>query len=217
MPLTLAQARTRLLTDYLDDVQGTGSRWDPDSDGSRLDRHLKPALSTCLMDYAANGGDAFDEETEVTTSAATGSVALTSLTPLLIKAVRIEMTSDTKILIPAASPRASVVADRTARDCHVTFVRNLTFPTNASHYLVGTGATAANTWDAFDEWVVVRAAVLARQIEGEPLGTLETIEAMMRSSVLTRSNSPRSREPPRRPSGSLRWQYLPTTLKLVLV
>lgn len=160
MPLTIGEARSQLL-DHLDDQ--LGRRYAPDGDFTKVDRSLRSAQSRCIDDYTGAGGDRFDENIDVTTSAVDGKVNLASYEIGVIRGVLVNPNpGDTNGLYPI-SPGDKLqrgLIDRTERQLTLTIVR--LFPIapspNEDDLLMGEVQGAARSWDAFDEWIVARAA-----------------------------------------------------------
>lgn len=217
--MTLTQARVQVL-DHLDDE--TGERYNLAGDYAKVDQALASALSRCLSDYVAVGGDNFAEEAAVATSATDGTVALTSYGPIDVRHVLVDQgTSYARVRPLRRSDRE--FPDRTARSLVVNYVREFVLPTTAGHPLVGNGVTAANTWLAFDGWICARAALQLGIKDNELRAALAALEADCRESVKARVRLPKSADwpGPRSPWGSiiedLRWTYLKSTTSLQLV
>lgn len=211
--LTLTEARTTV-GQLLDDPNNR--QWST----TQIDFALRSALSRCLVDYVGAGGERFDEQGTGTSSASDGTLSLTSTPPLMIRHVTIDV-SDTFIPIRAATKRDKFRADTTARSLVYVFVRELALPSTTSHPLVGNGATAANTWDAFDMWVVARAALQLATKEDKLSSALAALETDLRASCTMRARIPAASEWPRqRGAGSaydlLRWTWLPASNQLQL-
>lgn len=218
--LTLTQART-LVLEHCDDE--TGERYNQAGDYAKLDIALASALSRCLADYVGASGDNFTEEASVTTSAADGTVSLSSQTPIDVRGVLISLGSSFA-KVRALRRLDREIPDQVARSLVVSFVREYPLPTTAGHPLVGNGATAANSWPAFDHWVCARAALQLGIKDNELRAALAALEADCRESVKARVRLPRSADWPAPRGGgggiydSLRWTFLkPSTLQLVRV
>ena len=157
---------------------------------------LQQALSSCLSDYAANGGDDFDEEFSITTTTA-GLGTLT--TPLvLLRAVQV-LTGTVYYPIVAQNRAQRVVNDTVARDLRCLGVRDFTIPTaaNPTDPLIGVSTVAAGgTWAAFERWVCLEAAlVLAVQDNDQRAGIIANAERT-KASVMERANTYTSRPLP---------------------
>lgn len=216
--MTLTEARALALR-FLDDP--TGARFNVDGAFTAIDGALKNALSKCLSDYVENGGDQFLEETTVTTSAADGTVALTSLGPIDVRSVLYAITSTSWGKIRPIRRHDRERADLVARSLVVSYVRELALPTNAAHPLVGNGATEAKSWPAFDTWIVARAALELGVTDKDLRPGLIAVEADNRESAMKRHRIPRSGDFPgvrgEVLTADLRWTYLKSTSTLQLV
>ena len=181
MTLLAARSNVRRL---LDD-NGQNKRY---SD-TAIDEALQASISSCVSDYATAGGDAFDTEVAVTTSTS-GLGTITGHT-LLVRTVQVTNGNTMYTLEPQLrSDRRQI--DNTARNLLVELVREYQLPTTTSHPLIGSGATTANTWMAFDQWVCASAALLIGITDNDKRPGLEKLEARGRASALGRDNTPTS-------------------------
>jgi hypothetical protein len=211
VPMTLAEARTQA-AQLLDDPNNR--RWS----SAQIDFALQSGVSRCLQDYVANGGERFDTEQTGTSSASDGTLALSSYKPLIIKSVTMD-TGDTFIPLRAVTKREKFRADTTARDLVILYVRDYELPSTTTHALVGNGATSANTWAAFDNWCVARAALQLAVKDDKLSDALAVLETDLRASCLARPNNPVAMEWPRpsaasRAYSNLRWSWLPSGQQL---
>lgn len=188
MTLTLAQARTVVL-DHLDD---DNTRWST----SQIDTALGTALSMCLTDYITNGGDRFEIEVD-TTSTSSGVVDLSAYNPIKINGVSI-LESNRYFPITASKTEERVIHDNTVRTVQIRLTRTLSIPTMGTYPLVGVNSTAANSWDAFDQWVCVRAAMFCAIKDDDILNACSRMEQMLRTSVLTLPRIPSARRLPKK-------------------
>lgn len=188
MTLTLAQARD-VVEDHLDDA--SNARWTT----AQIDVALQMALDQCLNDYITAGGERFDTLVSITSTTG-GIVALTSYDPLVIQGVSV-LWGNRYYPIQASRPEERGLADGTARTVQVRYVPRMTIPTTTSHKLVGTGATAYNSWDAFDHWVCVHAAMFCAIKDAELRQELMALENRLGSSVLNHARMPKQRPFPR--------------------
>jgi len=181
MTLSAARSNVRRL---LDD-NGQNKRYTD----AAIDEALQAAISSCVSDYATGGGDAFDVEVAVTTNSSglgtiTGSV-------MLLRTVQVTNGSSMYTLEPQQrSDRRQL--DQTSRNLLVEVVREYQLPTTTTHPLIGEGATTANTWMAFDQWVCSNAALLIGITDNDKRPGLEKLEARFRASALKRDNNPSS-------------------------
>lgn len=209
--LTLAEART-IVGYHLDD---DGTRWG----NTEVDFALRSALSRCLNDYVAEGGDRFDTEASATTSASDGTVDLSAQVPLAIRGVSLLTIGSFYVPLKSTRREDRLVDDKAARTLKVRLVKELSLPTTTSHPLVGSGATAANTWDAFDNWVIARAALQLAVKDAELRQEMQALEADLRGSVLGKPRTPRHRPftgPEAELAADLRWTWIPSTQTLHL-
>lgn len=214
--LTLLQARAKVLQ-FLDDA--SNRRW---SD-AQIDDALTDALSTCINRYALSGGDRFDLEVTGTTSASTGSVSLSAVLPARIKQVAV-VVGNTTYRLTQKDPLRRGYADLVARDLRVLYVREYALPTDTGHPLVGVGATAANSWPAFDKWLCLEAAnqLGLKDLEQKRLMILREAGDRAEQEALARAPTPGGYPIPRREwnplYGDLYWQMVqPSTVYLTRV
>jgi hypothetical protein len=218
--LTLTQARSRVFR-LLDDPNGiTGtSRYNPDAAFTDVDQALSFAISGCLSRYA-KVGDRFDIETTGTSDATDGTLDVSSAVPLIVKGVAVVVGSNLYRL-RARDPIRRGVADLNARSLRVTYVREYVLPTTTSHPLIGAGATAANSWPAFDEWVCCVAAQHLQPLDNDQRGALEATIMRAERDVFERPNVPSGHEWPRTECpdayDAIRWQWRPSTSEIFLV
>jgi len=206
--MTLAEARTRVLQ-YLDDPNNR--RWST----AEVDAALKFALSYCLTTYATAGGRRFVVEHSVTTSASTGQVSLTSQLPMNVLGVVVVEANITTRIKPIRR-RDRDVKDLVARSLIVEVMTEYDLSATSGHPLVGVGATAANTWPAFDEWVCVAAAKNCGVKDNDKRPGLIMLEQEQARAVLGRVDPPRAVEWPKETGPWLRWSYQSPTSVLTL-
>lgn len=212
VPMTLAEARTNA-AQLLDDPNNR--RWST----TQIDFALQSSLSRCLQDYQETGGERFDVEHTGTTSAVDGTLSLSSIKPLVIKSFVLEV-DDTFIPVRAVLKRDKYRADTTARDIRLIYVRDYELPSTTTHALVGNGATSANTWAAFDHWVVARAALQLAVKDDKLSQALAVLSDDLRSSCVARPNNPVAMAWPRSVNhdayAGLRWTWAPSSQTLQL-
>lgn len=210
VPMTLAEARTNA-AQLLDDPNNR--RWST----TQIDFALQSSLSRCLQDYQEAGGERFDTEHTGTTSAVDGTLSLATQKPLAIKSFVLEV-DDTFIPVRAVLKRDRYRADNEARTIRLIYVRDYELPSTTTHALVGNGATAANTWAAFDHWVVARAALQLAVKDDKLSQALAVLDDDLKKSCLARPNNPVAMAWPRSVAhgayGYLRWTWLPSTQTL---
>jgi hypothetical protein len=188
MAHTLASART-VVRELLDD-SGSNQRWS----NAVIDVALQDALSCCLSDYVAAGGDAFDIEVSVTTVA--GVATLTG--PLLcVHGVQISSGSTRQNVQPMQRSDRRLV-DSSVRTLLVECVQDFVIPTNTAHPYVGNGATAANSWHGFELWCFAEAALVLGITDNDKRPGLERLMERQRADAIKRKNTPSSRPLPDR-------------------
>ncbi len=213
---TLAQARL-FVREYLDDR--SGRRWGD----STVDLALRTALSACVDDYRAEGGDRFDEDADVSTDS-TGAVSLASYDPLDVSAVLVDV-SGGFVPVRGGDRYALGQADATARDLRVVLVRHHDVPTDPADLLVGVTVGAARSWPAFDQWICARAALQLGATDDDRRQALRESLAECKRSALAHARAPRvmpwcdasaARSPYGSILGRLRWVYDAQTRSLSL-
>lgn len=196
MGLTLTQARSVVL-DFLDDV--INARWST----SQVDVALAYALSACINDYVAAGGDRFDT-TLATTSTSAGIVDLSSVDPCKIQGVSI-LLGTRNFPITEVSYEERGLDDGVARSITIRYVKSYVLPTSTGHPLVGAGATAAKSWMAFDHWICAKAALYCSIKDAEARPELATLEKDARENAIFTANIPKSLPFPMRPHWYSNW------------
>ena len=179
---TLAQARS-LVREYLDDRGAR--RWDD----AAVDLALRAALSACVDDYRAEGGDRFDEDVDVSTDSS-GTVSLGAYDPLDVSAVLVSV-SGGYVPLQGGDRRQLGQADATARDLRVVLCRRVDVPTQAADLLVGSTVGAARSWPAFDQWVCARAALQLGSTDDDRRQALRESLADCKASSLAHARTPR--------------------------
>lgn len=194
--LTLLQARD-VVEDFLDDA--TNARWST----SQVDVGLAFALSACMNDYIAAGGDRFDTTLATTTTSA-GVVDLSSVDPSKIQGVSLLLgTRNFPITEVAYEERG--VDDAVVRNITIRYVKSYVLPTNTGHPLVGSGATSAKTWLAFDHWICAKAALYCAIKDAESRPELATLERDARENAIFTASIPKSLPFPMRPHWYSNW------------
>lgn len=203
MTLTLVQAQ-QVVFDHLDDdgVAATptdGSRWSV----AQVNTGLGYALSSCLNEYLSSGGDRFDLEL-ATTSSSAGLVDLSATPPLTVRGVSL-IQGNRYWPLAELKPEQRGRHDDTARSIQIRYIRELALPSTTSHPLVGVGATAGRSWDAFDHWVCVRAAQFCSAKDDEARRSLDDLERKLRDSVFLKVRTPSATAFPRPASYFSAW------------
>lgn len=210
--LTLAEART-VIQGHLDD---DGTRWTA-STGGEIDTALRYAISESMEEYAAKGGDRFKELVSSTTTSS-GTLDLSSYSPMSIHEVAV-ISGARRYPVSGVHKSQIDTPDDTARSIEVWITRTPTLPTTTSHPVIGNGATAIGSWDAFDFLVCSRAARFLLAKDGEVHGALRDLEDRLRQSVMSAPRIPRSFAPDRNNnwfSQFLRWSWNPRSKALAL-
>lgn len=180
---------------------------------------LKTALSRCLLLYQEDGGDRFDLEATVTTSAVDGSADLSALVPATVIDVGV-VTGNITYQIPAKNKLRRGYTDAVSRSLLVLYTQEYALSTTTTHPLVGVGATAANSWPDFDDWVCAQASLrlAIKDLEGARLAAIQQREQDTRMTVLGRNRIPGGYPWPRREWSPfyewLSWQWKPSTNKI---
>lgn len=214
--MTVADAITATYQ-LLDEVVtgGEGRRWS----SAQVTASMSVALSKCINAYQSAGGDRFDLESTQTTSATDGSVDISSLVPMAIKDVGV-ITGSVTYRIPAKQKMRRGYTDATARQILILYAREYALSSTTSDPLVGVGAVAANSWPAFDDWVVAQTALdlALKDLEGQRLQWITQRAADSKANVIDRVRIPGGYPWPRREWAPffdwLAWQWKPSTNKL---
>lgn len=156
MPLTVGQAREQVL-EHLDNT--SGSRFARSGDYTKVDRALRSAQNRCVDDYVKAKGDRFDEQISITTDS-DGTAFLGTYQAAAIRGVMLEPTAGNLYLVDEGDKNGDQIPDRSSRDYRINIVRLFTIPPDVQpeDLLMGVVDGAARSWDAFDDWVCLRAA-----------------------------------------------------------
>jgi hypothetical protein len=198
MGLTLAQARD-VVEDFLDDP--TNARWST----SQIDVALAYALSSCMNDFVAAGGDRFDAVLTTTTTSA-GVVDLSSYDPVKIQGVTVLIGSRYFKLTEVPYEERGI-EDATVRNINIRYVRSFVLPTssNTGHGIVSVSGTSAKTWLAFDHWICARAALYCATKDGESRPDLANIEKEARENAIFTTAIPKALPFPTQPHWFSNW------------
>lgn len=186
MTLDLATARAIVL-DHLDDTNdgaGNGDRWS----STQVDRGLSFALSQCVDEYISSGGDRLDEILS-TQSTAAGVVDMSTIDPLDIKGISL-LAGTRYWQIKGYRVEEKNIIDDTIRDVQIRYVRKFALPSTTTHKIVGNGATAGNSWDAFDNWICAKAALYCSIKDAESREEIKSLAEDMRFSVMSHTKVP---------------------------
>lgn len=210
--ITLAQARTKVAR-YLNDA--SNERWST----SEIDDALADALSTCIRQYAAAGGDRFNEEVDETPDS-NQLVDLSSYDPIEIAQVWIKR-SGFSWPISYVKHQEAGRAPTGTYDVRIFLIRTPVFPDTTTYPLVQSAAnTAMKSWREFDQWVCVKAAIDLSTKDGEGRPDLVAIERQLSKSIMNNPVQVRASKFPKAYRGlseAIRYTYEPSTQKVGLV
>lgn len=191
MTMTVAEAITRARDDILDD---------PDSDrwtDAEVKRHLEAALDDTFQEYVIAGGDMFNRQTEALSSSA-GTIDTSSIPIGQIIGVAVKFGSRYYPVKPSRFRDKQYNDDSTTRNVTIEYA---TLP------VVGSGTTTnplvadssdnqLNSWRAFEELVVVRAAMSMAEKDGRVPTALERRERRIIGNVMLKASKPVTRRFP---------------------
>jgi hypothetical protein len=212
MGMTLAEARTKVREDYLDD---DGTRW---SD-AQIDRALESAISETYFEYISNGGTRFQEVLVLTSSS--GEVDLSSYDPAYIHSVSL-VVGDRAYSIMASEIGSRTYNDTSNRTYEIVLSPTPEMPDADDEPLLKRTIddTGLRTWAAFEDLVCVRAALNAGIKDGRPIHVLQTKEARLLPTVMIRPRNPRTRRFPDQIgnfwASQLRWHFDPDDLAIMV-
>jgi hypothetical protein len=181
--MDLAAART-LVLEHLDDDQK--DRW---SD-AQIDKALAYSLSACLDEYLTAGGERLDLVT-TQSSNTSGEADLSTFNPLDIKNVNLVIGSRYWPIQPVTIGDKNV-NDGEIKTLEIKYVPKLVLPTTTTHPLVGNGATAYNSWDQFENWICLKAALFASIKDAEDRPEIKYLEQEARSGCLSHPRIPKA-------------------------
>jgi len=174
--LTVAQAVERLQDEYLDDPDEV--RW---SDAV-CKRALQTAQDSILRELVMGGAD-FLRRTYSGNTGSTGELSLSSLAPLHVHAVYVDL-GGRRFAIPRSNSNAHDFAGQ-ALSVVVEYSGGVAWSDSDAHFILGDGAGAAVLQlPSLEEWVLARAALicLAKEPNARRQGASE-VEGMMASVV----------------------------------
>lgn len=204
MPITVQQAIDAVYS-HLDDQNAT--RWT----SAEVQSALSSALSRCVNDYDAAGGDRFREEITGTSTTAGVVSALSSIDVIAVQNVSVQM-GNVWQRIRATRRADEDLVDAVVRTVRLQFVREPTLSTTLSNPLL------TNAWRAFEDWVVAEAALQCGIKDNDMRPGLEALTAKAQNSVMSKLNTPVFRASAHDRvfdiSTDLRWSWVPST-KLV--
>lgn len=200
MSYTVTEARARAREFYLDD---SGSvRWTD----SETDDSLSAALQQTFSEYAKSG-TRFDRVVTLTSTSA-GVVDLSSYSPYMVKGVAHSTDGGSLFTrLKPVTPQDAQKLDNAARSYRVVLVRTPVIGSAAQPLVSDGSGNALVDWEAFDELVCIRAAMLMSVKDGPVPAALKDAEARFVESVLQSPETLQSRKPPRRGSDYARWLY----------
>lgn len=190
----------------------------------KMDRFLRIELSAGLDEYVAAGGDRFDEELDLTTSATDGTVDIPGERIAHIRNVRCD-NGTSKWRIQEGDKSSGGLPDRTERDLVLTVVRlfELPDPLDANDLIMGTVDGAARSFDGFDGWICARTAMALSAKDKDLNAMVATQEARLRQSIMGQKRNPGvlpwgEREPSESLlNANLRWLFFPHEQQMQLV
>lgn len=118
--------------------------------------------------------------------------------PVAIKGVAL-MVGGRPYRLQAVAPEDRTRDCDSAKTLEIRWVKPLTIPTTTSHPLIGSGATAGNTFPAFDDWVCATAAKYLAMKDGDPMPMLESMWAEVEATIQSGPHIPMMRRFPRPP------------------
>jgi hypothetical protein len=166
---------------------------DPDEDRwseAQIVNSLRAALSHCIEEYVASGGDRLDTVVDFP-SASNGVLDLSSQNPLSIKGVSL-LIGNRYWPIKSTTFEYRNIAQNFAFPVQVRLIKEYDLPANTAHPLVGEGATAANLPNIFAYWVCVKAAIFCSAKDAEPRNELRYLEQTYTASILAPARIPSS-------------------------
>lgn len=208
--MDLAAARAQLLS-HLDD---DGTRWST----TEQDRALAWALDSCLREYVGAGGTRLETQGSFS-SGSTGLIDMSSVVPFSVNGVTL-IVGSRYFRLPEIKPEERNILDDTARSFSVRYTRGYVLPTTTSHPLIGAGATAAQTFDALEHWVILRAAIYASAKDADQRPDLKALEQMARDAVLLDPHIPKATRfpgPKHWYSAIFAWYWDPLNRKIQIV
>lgn len=199
---------------HIDDT--LGRRWTD----AQVTRALHSCVSSCIEEYAARGGERFDEDVEVDTDAS-GEVELLTYDPLTIRSIVLAVdTAGWTTPIDECDAASRGMPDLTERTLKIRLVKRPPMPEAGSDLLVGVTSGAMRSWPAFDRWVCMRAAQELGTKDDKVRAALDLVEAKKRTEVMSIARIPKKLPWPRARNArwwwDLRWLWTPRTAVLSL-
>lgn len=181
--MDLAAART-LVLEHLDDADQ--DRW---SD-AQVDKALAYALSACQDEYLTSGGERLDLSASVTSNTS-GEADLATLNPVDIKNVNMVIGGRYWPIEPVRISDKNVI-DGEAKTLEIKYVPKLVLPTTTTHPLVGSGATQYNSWDQFENWICLKAALFCSIKDAEDRPEIKFLMEEARAGCLSHPRIPKA-------------------------
>lgn len=193
MPMTVADAITRARDDILDD---------PDSDrwsDAEIKRHLEAALDDTFQEYVIAGGDMFTRQTEALSSSS-GTIDTSSIDVGQILGVSVKFGSRYYPIKPGRFRDKQYNDDNTVRTMTIEYA---TLPqvgsgTTTNPLVADSSDGQLNSWRAFEELVVVRAAMSMAEKDGRVPSGLRQREQRILGNVMMKASKPATRQFPLR-------------------
>ena len=152
-PHTVATAVTRLREDFLDDPKS--KRWTD----AQLKRELRGSIGKCLREYTDNGGRRFLKPLLAQTTDASGQIEMSTVDPLWIHSVLISEGGRKEEIPNVDVHQQEYSDDNETRTVDIFVIPNIVFNDDDAEVLIQPDALSLGTWDAFEEWVIARAAL----------------------------------------------------------
>ncbi len=186
MNITEAIAVVRQHLDAEDDID----RWTD----TQVKSSLGYALNKVQEDYVKSGGRRLDEIVSVTTDSS-GRYDISASNPISIKGISILQGMRRWPLTPSQYEEMRYPHQQVS-EIEIRFVPKLELSATNSHPLVGSGATAKNTWESFEQLICVTAAMYCAIKDDELRQTLQELEMKLRETVMKEERIPSSYRPP---------------------
>jgi hypothetical protein len=206
MAYTLAEARTRARTDYLDDPDG--DRWP----NAEMDRHLKYARDRVLDWYVLKGFQGFRDVTEVSVAAGTGYVDMSSIDPRKVMRV-LRKNGDFYQALQYVARRDRPIATTEGGTFAVFYDSTPAFPASDGLALIDSPSSNAS----LEELVVLRACESALikdyEVPRHLLSTMQRLEKDVLNNMGVRRSEPFMRA---QGHAALQWSYDYANQRVVL-
>lgn len=199
--MILSDARS-LVQEYLDAAS------DPRWDSANIDDALEGQMSLTLNEYTEGGGERLLEIVSVTTDS-TGKVDLSAYDPMHIRSCAI-VRNGRRYILGRTSAMERVDAAK-ADTLEVIMMRKWGVSTNALDPLIYSAAATANSWDAMEHLICIRAAIELAVKDEDTRKALKALEARYLRGVMSTTSAHGARPMPgrRRVRSPYTWAWLP--------